>query len=63
MSNKKQLDIKLHFITTKPGKGQVLPKKQNFPVDLKSIIAYDASDVNTSMSLYSIESMISTNWE
>ena len=60
MSNKKQLDIKLHFITTKPGKGQVLPKKHNFPVDLKSIIAYnDASDVNTSMSLYSIESMLS----
>ena len=64
MLNKKHIDIYLHFITTKPGKGSVLPKKQNFPVDMKSIIpqsiAFTTSDINTDMSLQSMESLLST---
>ena len=64
MLNKKLIDIYLHFITTKPGKGSVLPKKQNFPVDMKSIIpqfiAFTTSDINTDMSLQSMESLLST---
>ena len=67
MPNNKQLDIKLHFITAKPGRGSVLPKKQNFPVDLKKVIIPDSpigymvsDDINTSISLHKIESIIST---
>ena len=64
MSNKKEFDILLHFMTVKSGKASTVPKKQPFPVNIKSIIPsyidFTASEITTKMSLQSIESLLST---
>ena len=64
MSNKKELDVLLHFMTVKSGKASTVPKKQPFPVNIKSIIpsyiAFAASDVTPKMTLSSMESLLST---
>ena len=64
MSNKKELDVLLHFMTVKSGKASTVPKKQPFPVNIKSIIpsyiAFAASDVTPKITLSSMESLLST---
>lgn len=64
MSNNKDLDILLHFMTVKSEKATAIPKKQQYPVNIKtiipSLIASTISGINTKMRLETIESLLST---